>query len=108
MGMNTALHATAEDLSNLKSYAKPLMEKGNGEVVAVLLERSTKGVSRRSGQEDVIHELLDMGVEIRVCENSMEENNVDESELVNGVETVPAGPVELSKLHDEGYGYIKL
>lgn len=105
--MKTALHVTMEDLSKVKSYAEPLREEG-GEVVAVILEVSTKGVGENSNQQEVIKKLIDMGVEIRACENSMEENNVDESDLVSGVETVPAGPVELSRLHDEGYGYIKI
>jgi len=47
-------------------------------------------------------------VSLKVCAIAMKNNNVDKSQLIAGVQTVPDGIYEvISKQHD-GWGYIKV
>jgi intracellular sulfur oxidation DsrE/DsrF family protein len=46
-------------------------------------------------------------VAFRVCEVAMKNNNVDKSQLLQGVGTVPDGIYELISKQHEGWGYIK-
>ncbi|MGM0592262.1 MAG: DsrE family protein [Halobacteriota archaeon] len=57
---------------------------------------------------DEVASLIDDGVSFRVCENSMEKLDVGESDLVDGVETVPSGVGELTKLQvRDDFAYIE-
>jgi uncharacterized protein len=57
--------------------------------------------------DDVIKYAANKNIAFRVCEVAMKNNNVDKSQLLTGVGTVPDGIYEIiSKQHD-GWGYIK-
>ena len=42
-----------------------------------------------------------------ICEGTMKRHNVDASQLISGVTTVPDGILEIIKRQAEGWGYIK-
>ena len=46
-------------------------------------------------------------VAFRVCEVAMKNNNVEKSQLLSGVKTVPDGIYEIISKQHEGWGYIK-
>ncbi|WP_186756674.1 DsrE family protein [Echinicola salinicaeni] len=46
-------------------------------------------------------------VKIKVCEGTMKRHNIDKSQLLPGVGTVPDGILELVEKQKEGWGYIK-
>ncbi|CAN5455514.1 hypothetical protein BH10BAC3_BH10BAC3_24580 [soil metagenome] len=46
-------------------------------------------------------------VTFKVCEVAMKNNNVDKSQLLEGVGTVPDGIYEIISKQHEGWGYIK-
>jgi len=46
-------------------------------------------------------------VAFKVCEGSMKRHNVNKSQLLPGVGTVPDGIMELVQKQNEGWGYIK-
>ena len=46
-------------------------------------------------------------VAFRVCQVAMKNNNVDKSQLLDGVGTVPDGIYEIISKQHEGWGYIK-
>jgi uncharacterized protein len=46
-------------------------------------------------------------VAFKVCEVAMKNNNVDKSQLLSGVTTVPDGIYEIISKQHEGWGYIK-
>ena len=46
-------------------------------------------------------------VSFRVCEVAMKNNNLDKSQLLDGVGTVPDGIYEIISKQHEGWGYIK-
>ncbi len=47
-------------------------------------------------------------VQFKACAVAMKKHNVDESELVSGVQSVPDGVYEIISKQAEGYGYIKI
>ncbi len=64
--------------------------------------------AERSYFPDRVRSLLSEGATFRACSNSMEALNVAESDLIDGVEVVPAGVGELTRLQAaEGYAYIE-
>ena len=47
-------------------------------------------------------------VQFKACAVAMKKHNVDESQLVSGVQSVPDGIYEIISKQAEGYGYIKI
>lgn len=72
----------------------------NGKAVA-LLRRDT------CRQAEAIGALIAAGTAFYVCNNALSERKIDRSELVGGLTIVPAGIVQLVKLQQEGFAYVK-
>jgi len=51
--------------------------------------------------------LANKNIAFKVCEISLKNNNIDKSQLLPGVETVPDGIYEIISKQREGWGYIK-
>lgn len=60
---------------------------------------SADAIARLSAQKDV---------SFRVCALSMKRQNINESQLLPGVKTVPDGIYELISKQRDGWGYIKI
>ena len=56
---------------------------------------------------DVVKFAAVKNVSFKVCEVAMKNNNVDKSQLLDGVGTVPDGIYEIISKQHEGWGYIK-
>lgn len=55
-----------------------------------------------------IEELLALGVDFRVCNNTLKSRKIDPKTVIQGARIVPSGVAELGKLQArEGYAYIK-
>lgn len=66
-------------------------------------------VKDKSIVTDAVAKLLaNKNVAFRVCTIAMKNNNVDNSQLLPGVGTVPDGIYELVSKQQEGWGYIKI
>lgn len=59
-----------------------------------------------SPQRDQIQTLQERGVEFKQCRNTITGTETTETDLIDGVELVPSGVGELTRLQDEGYAYI--
>jgi intracellular sulfur oxidation DsrE/DsrF family protein len=57
---------------------------------------------------DVKEAMKNPNVSFRVCAIALKNNNVDKSQLLPGVETVPDGIHELVMKQQDGWGYIKV
>ena len=57
--------------------------------------------------EDVKKLAANKNISFRVCEVAMKRQNIDKSQLLPGVETVPDGIYEIILKQGEGWGYIK-
>ena len=66
----------------------------------------TNGVSNRAEEVARLSSLKD--VSFKVCAMSMKRQNIDESQLLSGVGTVPDGIYEIISKQREGWGYIKV
>jgi intracellular sulfur oxidation DsrE/DsrF family protein len=73
----------------------------NGQAVRLFEKRSATSTQAR------IAELRGKGVRFALCNNSLTGLNLGRDELVEGCEVVPAGIVELVRLQQEGFAYIK-
>ncbi|PKN08791.1 MAG: hypothetical protein CVU73_06035 [Deltaproteobacteria bacterium HGW-Deltaproteobacteria-8] len=58
-------------------------------------------------QEADIAKLRGLGLRVLVCNNALKDRGMTPAQLIAGVEVVPAGIVELVRLQDEGYAYVK-
>lgn len=64
--------------------------------------------SRGNTFEAAVGALAGMGVEFRVCRNTLTARRIPEDKLLLETKIVPAGVVEITRLQfDEGYAYIK-
>lgn len=52
-------------------------------------------------------QLVERGLKIRVCANAMAEHGIKKSDLWAVCEVVPAGLVEIVKLQNQGFSYVK-
>jgi len=64
-------------------------------------------VTEESPERERVEQLLDRGVAIKQCRNTIRGAGITEANLIDGVEVVPSGVGELARLQDAGYGYIK-
>lgn len=69
------------------------------------LEMITQGKS--VVPNEVSRLITDKNVVFRVCASSLKRWNIDKSQLLPGVTTVPDGIYEILQKQREGYGYIK-
>jgi intracellular sulfur oxidation DsrE/DsrF family protein len=64
-------------------------------------------VTQGGTHSDTVQSLLDAGISFRACSNTLDTKDLDESDLVEGVETVSSGASALTRLQDDGYAYIR-
>lgn len=57
--------------------------------------------------DSVVKYAANKNVAFRVCQMALKNNNVDKSQLLQGVGTVPDGIYEIISKQHEGWGYIK-
>jgi intracellular sulfur oxidation DsrE/DsrF family protein len=66
-------------------------------------------VKDRSPQQAAVQKLIaDNKATFKVCAMTMKRNNIDQSQLVPGVEVVPDGIYEIISRQQQGWGYIKV
>jgi intracellular sulfur oxidation DsrE/DsrF family protein len=66
-------------------------------------------VAGKTRQEPAIQQLLaDKDIKFKVCAMTMKRNNIDQTQLIAGVETVPDGIYEIVSKQQAGWGYIKV
>ena len=69
------------------------------------LDMVTKGKSVVASDVEALAK--NKNVSFKVCEVAMKKQNVDKSQLLAGVETVPDGIYEVISKQSQGFGYIK-
>ena len=73
----------------------------NGKAVALFRK------DRFGEHQAVIRELSAQGVHFCLCRIALGKQNIGPADLVAGCEIIPAGMVELIRLQQEGFAYIK-
>lgn len=87
-----------------------LKAEPTAQVEIVLFGKSLAMINKeRSIVADALTQLTsNKNASVKVCRVAMKANNVDVSQLVPGVQTVPDGIYEIISKQREGWGYIKV
>lgn len=111
--METVLHLISGDEAEQETtfdIARNLLDDESGSIDDVAIVAQSGGIEALTadgGREDRVRSLLDDGVSFKGCSNTLEALDLEESDLVDGVETVPEGAVEVTRLETEGYAYMR-
>lgn len=111
--MKTVFHliaGDAEDRATALTIAENTLDDDSVDITDVAVVAQANGIEPlTAGGEgsDAVERLLDRDVAVRACGNTLEMKDLDESDLVEGVETVPSGAGELTRLQSDGYAYIR-
>lgn len=105
---------TSKDTTDQRSVVRWLDGISKGDPTAKLevvmyghgLDLVTKGKSYVSN--DVVRLASNQNISFKVCEVAMKSHNIDKSQLLEGVGTVPDGIYEVISKQREGWGYIKV
>jgi len=101
---NTAVHKSAMRHVKAMSEAYPTSKfevvMYSGAMDMVLKDKS-------SVEEDMEALAKKDNVKFVICEGTMKRHNVDKSQIISGVESVPDGIIEIIERQQEGWGYIK-
>ncbi|WP_049997649.1 DsrE family protein [Halococcus sediminicola] len=77
------------------------------EDVAILAQaEGIDPVTTDGDQSDRVRSLVESGVSVKACSNTLAMFDLEESDLVDGVEVVSSGVGELTRLQNDGYAYI--
>lgn len=111
--MQTVVHIVSDDETEQETalnIARNLLEDESDRIDDVAIVAQAHGITAVTSEgdyEEKVQSLLDDGVPFSACSNTLDALGLDESELIEGVETVPEGAVEVTRLQDEGYAYIR-
>jgi uncharacterized protein len=102
---DTLAHQTVVRQATLITNSNP-----DAQVEIVLFGQSLGMITRDKSvvAADVQRLLQNKNVSIKVCEVTMKRQNLDKSQLIAGVTTVPDGIYEIITKQKEGWGYIKV
>ncbi|MFC4451786.1 DsrE family protein [Halorussus aquaticus] len=111
--MRTAFHLTSgdEDHQNtVLTIAENLSKDETIEMDDIAVVAQAEGidpVTRDGTHSDTVQELLDSGIAFKACSNTLDMMDLDDGDLVEGVETVSSGASELTRLQEDGYAYLR-
>ncbi|WP_132061520.1 DsrE family protein [Halorussus amylolyticus] len=111
--MQTVFHLIAGEPDERKTaltIAENLANDESVEMDDIAVVAQSKGIEplRADGDgSEQVESLLGSGISFKACGNTLDTMDLDESELVDGVETVPSGAGELTRLQHDGYAYIR-
>lgn len=111
--MRTAFHLVQGDEDDQRTaltIAENLSEDETIEmddIVVVAQAGGIASVTEGGTHSDAVRSMLDAGISFRACSNTLDVEGLEESDLVEGVETVSSGASELTRLQDDGYAYIR-
>lgn len=111
--MQTVVHLLSGEESEQETslaIARNLLDDETGSIddVAIVVQADGLNAIEAGGEnEDDVRALLDDGVSFKACRNTLAAKGLDESDLVDGIETVPEGAVEVTRLETEGYAYVR-
>lgn len=111
--MQTVVHLLSGDETEQETslaIARNLLDDETGSIddVAVVVQaEGMEAVIAGEDNEEQVRSLLDDDVSFKACSNTLEMMDLDESDLIEGIEPVPEGAVEVTRLQNEGYAYVR-
>ncbi len=92
-------------ISNIANYFTAI--EGQKAEVVMLVNGPAVNLFKKETALPALKDLQGKGLQIRVCQNAMNKFSLPKEMLMDGVQVVPAGIVELARLQNERYTYIK-
>ncbi|AEH38802.1 DsrE family protein [Halopiger xanaduensis] len=112
--MKTVVHLLSGDEAEQETalaIARNLLDDETDRIdeVAIVVQADGMAAVKADGENaDQVRTLLEDDVAFRACSNTLEMLDLEESDLVDGIETVPEGAVEVTRLQsEEGYAYLR-
>ena len=111
--VQTVFHLIAADPQQQQTaltIAENLTEDDSVEIGDIAIVAQADGIEPLTADgdgSDMVESLLEKGISVKACSNTLELKDLAESDLVEGVEPVPSGGGELTRLQSEGYAYIR-
>ncbi|WP_137291114.1 DsrE family protein [Natronorubrum halophilum] len=111
--MQTVFHLTSDDpeqQQTVLTIAENLSTDDSVEMDDIAIVAQAGGIEPLTAGgdgSDTVESLLADGFSVKACGNTLDLEDLAESDLVDGVETVPSGGGELTRLQDDGYAYIR-
>lgn len=112
--MKTVFHLSTDDpekISELLGNIKNLNEDKSIDVeriTAVLNAEGVKTALKSSEAKNYLKPMIQEGLDLKICSNSVEGREISRDDLIQGTELVSSGVGELNRLQDEGFNYIKI
>lgn len=112
--MDTLLHLFEKDTAKISALirtAKNLMADETVDVdniAAVINSGAVNYALEENKASEYLSEIANQGVDIKICGNSVESQDIEKEDLIDGSEVVSSGIAELTRLQDEGYGYVRI
>ncbi|CAC12138.1 conserved hypothetical protein [Thermoplasma acidophilum] len=85
-----------------------LLKDDPSAVIEIVFHADAIGFLSDPGNRNAILEMLESGMDVVACRNSLVSKRIDERSLMDGVRIVNAGIYEVLKKESEGWLYIKL
>ncbi|WP_276302292.1 DsrE family protein [Halorussus lipolyticus] len=111
--MRTAFHLTSGDEDQQKTVLTIAENLSNDETIemdAIAVVAQSEGIdplTTDGTHSDTVRDLLDAGIDFRACSNTLDLLDLEDGDLVDGVETVSSGASELTRLQDDGWAYLR-
>ena len=113
--MKAVLHIDLEDKSRVSTAlgnTRNFLEQTSGQASdlrLVINHNAVKFFTRAAAGDftQAMERLADDGVRFLICSNSLQALDINPADLLSVCEVVPAGIVELIRLQQEGFAYVK-
>lgn len=111
--MQTVFHLIADDPQQQQTaltIAENLTEDDSVEIDDIAIVAQADGIEPLTAGgdgSDMVESLLECGPSVKARSNTLDLKGLAESDLADGVETVPSGGGELTRLQSEGYAYVR-
>ena len=111
--MQTVFHLTTDDHDEQQTtltIAENLTKDDSVEMNDVAVVAQSHGIEPLTADgegSDTVESMLESGISFKACHNTLELKDLTDEDLLEGVETVPSGGGELTRLQHEGYAYIR-
>lgn len=99
------IHKLELALANTQNFINGY--EGEKEVEVLLNHEAVRESVKNSEYEEEITKLIKQKVIFKVCENALRGYKIKKENLIENIQTVPAGVVELAIKQNKGYSYIK-
>lgn len=111
--MQSVIHLVSGDENEQETafaIAENLVADESGSIDDVAIVAQAEAITAVTSDADTaeqIASLRDDGVSFKACSNTLDMMDMDESELAEGIDVVPEGAVEVTRLQTEGYAYLR-